>query len=190
MPRHFSADRDTQLYIDFMASSVCDTNRSKTTITMLWRSSDRLFKVANRFYLTTRPSGRTYYPYRKPNNETLYIDTNSNHPPTIINPAAIGRQISDISSNKELFNKAKPHYESALYQSGHNKNLTYTERKTPVTYTAHNSRKNRQRNLIWFIPPYNMNVQTDIGRDFLDLVRKHFRETNGIFNKQPAQTTC
>ena len=39
----------------------------------------------------------THYPYREPNNETLYIDTNSNHPPTIIKhlPAAIDRRISD-----------------------------------------------------------------------------------------------
>ena len=42
----------------------------------------------------------------------------------------------------------------------------YTERKKPVTHTAQNSRKNRQRNIIWFNPPYSMNVQTNIGREF------------------------
>ena len=128
------------------------------------------------------------YPYRKPNNETLYIDTNSNHPPTIIKhlPASIGRRISDISSNKELFSKAKSHYESALKQSGHEKKLTFTERKKPATHTAQNSRKNRQRNVIWFNPPYSMNVQTNIGREFLSLVRKHLPKNqryNNIFNK-------
>ena len=87
---------------------------------------------------------------RKPNNETLYIDTNANHLPTIIKhlPAAIGQQISDISSSKELFNKAKPHYESALKQSGHDEELIYTEHKKPVTHTIQNSCKNRQRNII------------------------------------------
>ena len=101
-------------------------------------------------------------------------------------PAAIGRRISDISSSKELFNKAKPRYESALKQSGHDKKLIYTERKKPVPHTALNSRKNRQRNIIWFNPPYSMNVQTNIGREFLTFVSKHFPKNhryNKIFNK-------
>ena len=81
-------------------------------------------KICNFLDVTLNLTDGTYYPYRKPNNETLYIDRNSNHPPTIIKhlPAAIGRRISDISSTKEPFNKAKPHYESALKQSGHDEN--------------------------------------------------------------------
>ena len=62
----------------------------------------------------------------------------------------------------------------------------YTERKNPVTHTAQNSCKNRQRNIIWFNPPYCMNVQTNIGREFLNLVSKHFPKNhryNKIFNK-------
>ena len=91
-----------------------------------------------------------------------------------------------ISSSKELFNKAKPHYESALKQSGHDKKLIYTERKKPATHTAWNSHKNRQRNIIWFNPPYSLNIQTNIGREFLNLVGKHFPKNhwyNKIFNK-------
>ena len=120
------------------------------------------FKICNFLHVTLNLTDGTYYPYRKPNNETLYIDSNSNHPPTIMKhlPAAIGRRISDISSNKELFNKAKPHYESALKQSGHDEKLMYTERKKPVTHTAQNSHKNRQRNIVWFNPR-----QTNIGRE-------------------------
>ena len=133
-------------------------------------------KICNFLDVTLNLTDGTHYPYRKPNNETLYIDTNSNHPPTIIKhlPAAIGRRISDISSSKELFNKAKPHYECALKQSGHDEELIYTERKKPVTHTVQNSRKNRQRNIIWSSPPYSMNVQTNIAREFLNLVSKHF----------------
>ena len=59
---------------------------------------------------------------------------------------------------------AEPHYESALKQSGKDKKLTYTEYKKPVTHTIQNSRKNRERNIIWFNPPYSMNVQTNIGK--------------------------
>ena len=62
-------------------------------------------KICNFLDVTLNLTDGTYYPYRKPNNETLYIDSNSNHPPTIIKhlPVAIGRRISDISSSKELF---------------------------------------------------------------------------------------
>ena len=61
-----------------------------------------------------------------------------------------------------------------------------SERKKPVTHTAQKSRKNRQRNIIWFNPPYSMNVQTNIGREFLNLVSKNFPKNhryNKIFNK-------
>ena len=145
-------------------------------------------KICNFLDVTLNLTDGTYYPYRKPNNETLYIDRNSKHPPTIIKHllAAIGQRISDISSSKEHFNKAKPHYESALKQSGHDEKLIYTERKKPATHTARNSREKRQRNIIWFNPPYSMNVQTNIGREFLNLLSKHFPKNhryNKIFNK-------
>ena len=82
-------------------------------------------KICNLLDVTLNLTDGTHYPYRKPNNETLYIDTNSNHPPTIIKhlPAAIGWRISNISSSKELFNKAKPHYKSAPKQSGHDEKI-------------------------------------------------------------------
>ena len=43
-----------------------------------------------------------YRPYRKPNNDTRYINAKSNHPPSILKqiPAAISKQISINSSNK------------------------------------------------------------------------------------------
>ena len=151
-------------------------------------------KICNFLDVTLNLTDGTYYPYRKPNNETLYIDSNSNHPPTIIKhlPAAIGRRISDISSSKQLFDKAKPHYESALKQGGHDEKLMYTERKKPATRNAQSNRKNRQRNVIWFNPPYSMNVQTNIGREFLNLVSKHFPKNhryNKIFNKNNVKVS-
>ena len=43
-----------------------------------------------------------YYPYRKPNNERLYINKHSNHPPPIINqiPSMISNRISENSCDK------------------------------------------------------------------------------------------
>ena len=96
------------------------------------------------------------------------------------------------SSNKQLFDKAKPHYESALKQGGHDEKLMYTERKNPATHNAQNNRKSRQRNVIWFNPPYSMNVQTNIGSEFLNLVRKHFPKNHRykkIFDKNNVKVS-
>ena len=38
-------------------------------------------KICNFLDVTLNLTVGTYYPYREPNNETLYIDSNSNHPP-------------------------------------------------------------------------------------------------------------
>ena len=50
-----------------------------------------------------------YYPYRKPNNKLSYINARSNHPPTIIKelPIMVNKRISDLSCNKDEFDKAK-----------------------------------------------------------------------------------
>ena len=41
-------------------------------------------KICNFLDVTLNLTDGTHSPYRKPNNETLHIDTNSNYPPTII----------------------------------------------------------------------------------------------------------
>ena len=53
----------------------------------------------------------SYRSYRKPNNDTRYINAKSNHPPSILKqiPAAISKQISINSSNKQIFQKAAPY---------------------------------------------------------------------------------
>ena len=73
-------------------------------------------KIVNYLDVTFNLTTESYYPYRKPNNQPLYINTKSNHPPNIIKqlPAAINRRISDISCNETEFNKAKPIYENAI----------------------------------------------------------------------------
>ena len=50
----------------------------------------------------------THKPYRKPNDEAMYISTQSNHPPIIIKnlPKAINSRVTKLSSNKEIFETA------------------------------------------------------------------------------------
>ena len=69
----------------------------------------------------------TYYPYRKPNNELLYINKHSNHLPSIINqiPSMIRNPISENSCDKNHFNKAAPDYNIDLKNCRFNENITY-----------------------------------------------------------------
>ena len=61
-----------------------------------------------------------YQPYKKPNDEPLYINKNSNHPSTVIKqiPKAISKQMSDISSSKEIYDQNISYYKDALKDSG------------------------------------------------------------------------
>ena len=112
-----------------------------------------------------------YYPFKKPNDEPTYINTKSNHPPNIIKqiPASISRRISDLSCNKEVFERVKPYHDERLKSSGYREELSYTK-----TEDRTNKRKNRKRKIIWFNPPFTKNVQTNVGKVFLRLLDEHF----------------
>ena len=75
---------------------------------------------------------------------------------------------------------SKKEYEEALKQSGYKDfNLKYnSEKQLP--------KRNRKRKIIWFNPPFSKNVSTNIGKQFLDLIKKHFPPQNRlhkIFNR-------
>ena len=57
-----------------------------------------------------------FFPFRKPNNVPLYINTKSNHPSTIIKdlPKIINKRLSELSCNKDEFDKAKLIYKTSL----------------------------------------------------------------------------
>ena len=63
-------------------------------------------KSVDYLHITFDLNTGSYRPYRKPNNDTRYINTKSNHPPSILKkqiPAAIFKRISINSSNKQIF---------------------------------------------------------------------------------------
>ena len=130
----------------------------------------------------------TYKPYHKPDGETNYVHVKSNHPPNIIKqiPISIQNRLSNLSANEEIFQQAIPHYSAALERSGYNHNFEYKP-------TAKNRvRNNRKRNIIWFNPPFNNNTATNIGRVFLNLVKKHFprqHKFHKIFNKNNVKVS-
>ena len=91
--------------------------------------------------------------------------------------------ISSISSNKEIFDEAKHDYVDALKTSGHKSKLQYTERpdnNTDTSQNPHVRKKCRNRNVVWFNPPFNTGVKTNIGKEFLKLVDKNFPNTNPL----------
>ena len=122
-------------------------------------------------------------PYMKEGNTPIYVHKQSNHPPSIIKniPESINKRLSEISSDKECFDKAKDAYQDALNKCGHNYNLSY---KVPIPKASRQNQ--RHRNITWFNPPYSQNVETKIGKCFLKLVDLHFPKSNPlhkIFNR-------
>jgi hypothetical protein len=84
-------------------------------------------KIVNYLDVTLNLTNGTFQPYRKPDNITSYIHTQSNHPPNIIKqvPLAIEKRISNLSANEEIFKAATPFYEDALRKSGYNHTFEY-----------------------------------------------------------------
>ena len=116
-------------------------------------------------------SNGTYSPYKKPNDQLLYVRTSSNHPPQIINmlPKSINERLSKNSSNPEIFDNAKIDYEKALKDSGYKSvNLTF---KKP----AEKQNRTRRRKITWFNPPFNK-CYDRCGKTIFELSRQAFPE--------------
>ena len=74
-------------------------------------------------------------------------------------------------------------YKEALTKSGFNDDITYTSIIESNNSEGNNTKK---RKIIWFNPPHSMNIETNIGKTFLKLIKKHFPPNNSfhkIFNK-------
>ena len=144
-------------------------------------------KTVNYLDITLDLNTGTYKPYRKPNDEIVYIHAKSNHPANILKqlPISIETRLSNLSSNPEIFHEASTYYQNILNQSGYDYKLQY---QPPNNENENRSKspKNRKRNIIWFNPPFSKNVSNNIGKDFLLLIQKHFpneHKYHKIFNK-------
>ena len=69
----------------------------------------------------------------------------------------------------------KIEYETALKISGYKK----VDFKYNLVY-QNNNKRSRQRNIIWFNPPFSQAVSTNIAKRFLDLLDKHFPQNNQL----------
>ena len=70
-----------------------------------------------------------YTPYKKPNDNLLYINTSSDHPPQVIKQLtnSINERLCENSANEQVFNTVKPVYENSSRKSGYKRSLKYSE---------------------------------------------------------------
>ena len=113
-----------------------------------------------------------------------YINIESNHQPSIIKqlPLSIESRLSTLSSSEEIFVISS---QDALDKSGYKHKLKYK-----VNIDTVSNKKQRKRNIIWFNPPYSKNVKTNIGKIFLNLIKKHFpphHKSHKLFNRNTVK---
>ena len=78
-------------------------------------------------YVTLDLRNNKYYPYRKPNDNPVYVNMKSNHPPTILKQilSMVSTRLSKLPCSEEEFHKSKPFYEDILKKSGYSEGLVY-----------------------------------------------------------------
>ena len=130
-------------------------------------------KIVDYLDVTLDLNNGSYKPFRKPNDELLYINAKSNHPPNVIKqlPISVESRLRQLSSNREIFEEAATQYQEALNKCGYNYKLSYA---APANENKSNSTSTRKRNIIWFNPPFSRNVSTNVAKYFLELINKHF----------------
>ncbi len=127
--------------------------------------------VVNFLDVTFDLNNGKFKPYRKPNADPLYINRHSNHPSSIIKQllTSINKRISAHSADEHTFHESAPIYQNALRHSNFDYKPDYMKQAPQKT------RRNRQRNIIWFNPPFSKNVKTNIARNFLCPIDKYFQ---------------
>ena len=139
--------------------------------------------------VTFNLTNNTYQPYMKPGNTTLYVYKYSNHPPGIIKniPESINKRLNNISSSKEVFDKAAPNYQQALDNSGYKYKLKYKEGEN-----IPKRKRSRNKKITWYNPPYNANISTNIGKQFLKIIDTCFPKEDPlhkIFNRHTIKVS-
>jgi len=122
----------------------------------------------------------SFKPYLKPNDNPLYVNIDSSHPPSIISniPKAINKRLSLLSSSEDMFNSVVPVYQEALKKAGYCHKLEYQQAEAePAKKTKSRC---RSRKVTWFNPPFSKNVKTRVGDEFFKLISKHFPKSNPL----------
>ena len=124
-------------------------------------------KVVDFLNVTMDLSNGTFKTFTKEGDKLAYVDSKSNHPPSIIRnlPMGINRMLSDTNSDETLFEASAPPYQAALDAAGYKHKLAYMPREEEERMGAR--RRNRKRKITWFNPPYSANCTTNIPKVFM-----------------------
>ena len=98
-------------------------------------------KTANYLDVTLNLGNSTCRLCQKENDQIKYINTKSNHPPSIIKqlPLSIESRLPSLSSSEEIFNDFVTPYQDALEKSGCKHKLKYQANKN----TANNKKQRK-----------------------------------------------
>ena len=94
------------------------------------------------------------------------------------------------SADETTFNKSKDSYNNALAKSGFEHKITFQKQQN-ISKVANNT-ENRKRNIIWFNPPFSLNVSTNTGKKFFSLLGEHFPKTHQLhklFNRNNVKVS-
>ena len=75
-------------------------------------------------------------------------------------------------------------YRAALKNSGFDGKITYndqSEKANDVNIEEANQASKRKGAIIWYNPPYSINVKTNIDKTFFKLLQKHFPPTHPTY---------
>ena len=165
-PTAKNQDRDDRLAIS--NNTPRDTVNNKKEICCIFNHNGlRITIEANKqtinfLDVTFNLNKNTYQPFTKSYTTLQYVHRENNHPPTTtknMHPG-INKRLSSLSSDKAFFDQAAPPYLKAHDYCGYRYTLHYE-----LT-----NEKNRQRNILWYNPPFSKNISTNIGHRFLALV--------------------
>ena len=160
-----------------------EIEKIKQKVTKIFKSNNLKITIdANKNFVnfldvTLNLANDTYKPYIKPNNTLLYVHNQSNHPPLLLKniPLNIDKRLSSISSNHDVFNETIAPYQKALDDSGYNHKLVYDQN------TNRTRIKPRKRNILWYNPPWDSQVKTNLGKKFLTAIDKCFHQDHPLY---------
>ena len=117
-----------------------------------------------------------YTPYKTPNDNLLYINTSSDHPPQIIKQPAnsIDKILCENSANEQVFNTVKPVYENASRKSGYKSSFKCSDE-------IHENNSKKTQSITWSNPPFSHTVKTKVTKSFLRLLDKHFPKSRSLY---------
>ena len=98
----------------------------------------------------------------------------------------VNGRLSRLSSSKEIFDAAAPMYQKALNESGYDHKLEFQDMSGSLSMEPKRSR-NRSRKVTYFNPPFSLNVETNVGKEFLKLI-KTFPKNNVL--RQIVNPNC